>query len=99
MMCLQGSVHDIGILQNFRLMYQTGEQHCFTHPPFLHLYTLTCLDNVQSAWEMSLDSKAASYQSYAAGGRRVLYAGLTPTLVRAFPANAAQWLAWELSRR
>ena len=33
------------------------------------------------------------------GGRRTLYAGLTPTLIRAFPANAAQWLAWELSRR
>lgn len=24
-----------------------------------------------------------------------LYPGLAPTLVRAFPANAAQWLAWE----
>ena len=34
-----------------------------------------------------------------AGGRRTLYAGLVPTLIRAFPANAAQWLAWELSRR
>ena len=34
-----------------------------------------------------------------AGGRRALYAGLTPTLIRAFPANAAQWLAWELSKR
>lgn len=33
------------------------------------------------------------------GGRHTLYAGLTPTLIRAFPANAAQWLAWELSRR
>ena len=31
-----------------------------------------------------------------AGGAKALYAGLTPTLVRAFPANAAQWLAWEL---
>ncbi|KAL4424570.1 hypothetical protein ABPG77_009154 [Micractinium sp. CCAP 211/92] len=30
------------------------------------------------------------------GGLGGLYAGLTPTLVRAFPANAAQWLAWEL---
>lgn len=25
-----------------------------------------------------------------------MYAGLSPTLARAFPANAAQWLAWEL---
>jgi hypothetical protein len=32
----------------------------------------------------------------AAGGVRALYAGLSPTLARAFPANAAQWLAWEL---
>jgi hypothetical protein len=31
-----------------------------------------------------------------AGGVQALYAGLTPTLARAFPANAAQWLAWEL---
>ncbi|KAI3423946.1 hypothetical protein D9Q98_009780 [Chlorella vulgaris] len=30
------------------------------------------------------------------GGVRALYAGLSPTLARAFPANAAQWLAWEL---
>lgn len=31
-----------------------------------------------------------------AGGVRSLYAGLTPTLIRAFPANAAQWLAYEV---
>lgn len=31
-----------------------------------------------------------------AGGLKTLYAGLSPTLIRAFPANAAQWLAWEL---
>lgn len=31
----------------------------------------------------------------AEGGVPRLYAGLGPTLVRAFPANAAQWLAWE----
>lgn len=36
---------------------------------------------------------------YHQGGRRTMFAGLTPTLIRAFPANAAQWLAWELSRR
>ncbi|PSC76045.1 mitochondrial arginine transporter BAC1 isoform X1 [Micractinium conductrix] len=29
------------------------------------------------------------------GGLGTLYAGLSPTLVRAFPANAAQWLAFE----
>ena len=32
----------------------------------------------------------------AAGGARALWAGLAPTLVRAFPANAAQWLTYEL---
>jgi hypothetical protein len=31
------------------------------------------------------------------GGRRALWAGLTPTLLRAFPANAAQFVAWELA--
>eukprot|EP00803_Ostreobium_quekettii_P008881 evm.model.scf_335EXC.7 EVM.evm.TU.scf_335EXC.7 scf_335EXC:36030-41569(-) len=30
------------------------------------------------------------------GGVRALYAGLTPTLIRAFPANAAQWVTWEV---
>ena len=29
------------------------------------------------------------------GGRRSLWAGLAPTLARAVPANAAQWLAFE----
>lgn len=29
------------------------------------------------------------------GGVRSWWAGLGPTLFRAFPANAAQWLAWE----
>jgi hypothetical protein len=33
---------------------------------------------------------------WAEGGARALWSGLTPTLVRAFPANAAQWLAYEL---
>jgi hypothetical protein len=30
-----------------------------------------------------------------ARGARGLWAGLGPTLARAAPANAAQWLAWE----
>lgn len=30
------------------------------------------------------------------GGRRRLYAGLSPTLIRAAPANAAQWMVYEL---
>ena len=36
-------------------------------------------------------------QLYAAGGVRSLWTGLSTTLVRAFPANAAHWLAWELT--
>ena len=31
------------------------------------------------------------------GGVRSWWAGLGPTLLRAFPANAVQWLAWEAS--
>ena len=31
------------------------------------------------------------------GGARCWWAGLQPTLLRAFPANAAQWIVWELS--
>ncbi len=33
---------------------------------------------------------------YRRGGWHSLYAGLTPTLIRAFPANACQWLTWEV---
>jgi hypothetical protein len=33
------------------------------------------------------------------GGLRAFYAGLGPVLARAAPANAAQWLAWELAVR
>lgn len=33
------------------------------------------------------------------GGRAALYAGLRPTLIRAFPANAAQWFTWECCMR
>ena len=35
----------------------------------------------------------------AEGGIRAMYSGFTPTLIRAFPANAAQWLTWELAFR
>jgi hypothetical protein len=31
------------------------------------------------------------------GRLKALFAGLSPTLVRAFPANACQWVAWELA--
>ena len=31
------------------------------------------------------------------GRWRALYSGLSPTLWRAFPANACQWVTWEAS--
>lgn len=34
---------------------------------------------------------------WARGGVRGVYGGLAPTLLRAFPANACQWLAWEFA--
>mmetsp|Transcript_8862 Transcript_8862/g.54541 ORF Transcript_8862/g.54541 Transcript_8862/m.54541 type:complete len:170 (-) Transcript_8862:1372-1881(-) len=33
------------------------------------------------------------------GGTGSLYAGFSTTIVRAFPANAAQWLVWEMAMR
>jgi hypothetical protein len=33
------------------------------------------------------------------GGRKRLWAGYTPTVARAIPANACQWLAWEFAMR
>jgi hypothetical protein len=33
------------------------------------------------------------------GGRKRLWAGYTPTIARAIPANACQWLAWEFAMR
>lgn len=33
------------------------------------------------------------------GGVRALWAGFSPTVVRAFPANACQWVTWELAIR
>lgn len=57
---------------------------------------------IQTAYPGSIHDKGILHNlqmMYQQGGRRTLYAGLTPTLIRAFPANAAQWLAWELSKR
>lgn len=38
-------------------------------------------------------------QIYKQAGMRGLYAGVGPTLSRAFPANAAAIVAWELTAR
>ncbi|KAG7672182.1 hypothetical protein Ndes2526B_g06834 [Nannochloris sp. 'desiccata'] len=54
---------------------------------------------MQTAWPGSARDVGLVTQlrnMYREGGRRVLYAGLTPTLIRAAPANAAQWLVWEI---
>ncbi|EFJ41041.1 mitochondrial substrate carrier [Volvox carteri f. nagariensis] len=50
-----------------------------------------------SKWDVSL--RTHWLMLWREGGFSSLYAGLTPTLVRAFPANACQWLAWELVMR
>lgn len=47
-------------------------------------------------WDMGV---AAHLRALAReGGARALWSGLGPTVARAFPANAAQWLAYELVR-
>ena len=54
---------------------------------------------IQTAWPGSPGDVGLLQQLkllYKTGGRKSLYAGLTPTLIRAAPANAAQWLVWEL---
>lgn len=47
-----------------------------------------------SAWDVGV---AAHLRLLWREGRwRALYTGFAPTMIRAFPANAAQWLVWEL---
>jgi hypothetical protein len=36
-------------------------------------------------------------QMWKQGRHRTYWSGLGPTLCRAFPANAAQWLVWEMT--
>ena len=53
---------------------------------------------IQTAWPGTAGDVGLLQQLqmiYREGGRRALYAGLTPTLIRAAPANAAQWLTYE----
>lgn len=50
-----------------------------------------------SAWDTGVLKQLRML--WAEGGRRALWTGLAPTLVRAFPANACQWLAWEVAMR
>lgn len=54
---------------------------------------------IQTAWPGSPGDVGLVQQLrilYRTGGRKSLYAGLSTSLVRAAPANAAQWLVWEL---
>ena len=58
-----------------------------------------CKTRIQTAWPGSVHDAGIRYhllQMWQEGRWRRLYAGLTPTLIRAAPANAAQWLMWEL---
>ncbi len=60
------------------------------------------IDLVKTRIQASSDPKtflAELTKVYRGKGIRGLYSGLTPTLVRAFPANAVQWLAWDLSTK
>lgn len=41
----------------------------------------------------------ASYCALLISGVAALYSGLTPTMIRTFPANGALFLAYELSRK
>ena len=45
------------------------------------------------------DVEVCEVQAHASGGVRCLWAGLWPTIVRAFPANAMQWLVYEYALR
>lgn len=47
-----------------------------------------------SPWDVGVTAHLRSLARE--GGARALWSGLAPTLARAFPANAAQWLAYEL---
>lgn len=38
-------------------------------------------------------------RAFQQGGIRSLYAGFSTTVMRAFPANAAQWMVWEMTMR
>ena len=54
---------------------------------------------IQTAWPGSAHDVGVLTQLrllHREGGLRSLYAGLMPTMIRAAPANAAQWLTWEL---
>ncbi len=48
-----------------------------------------------SPWDVGVGRHLAML--WREGGLRRLFAGLSPTLVSAFPANACQWVAWELA--
>ncbi|KAF8062934.1 hypothetical protein HT031_003773 [Scenedesmus sp. PABB004] len=48
-----------------------------------------------SSWDTGVWSQLVML--WREGRARALWAGLAPTLARAFPANACQWLAWELA--
>lgn len=55
----------------------------------------TRIQTAQPGSQADVGIVAQLQQMWGQGGGRGVYRGLTPTLLRAFPANACQWLAWE----
>jgi hypothetical protein len=101
-----GSPHDVGVLRQLRLIHREGglwvcAQVCMRADGrwccrVCHGVAVpSCLD-CHAIKATSQLLPACLPGCLPAGGVQALYAGLTPTLARAFPANAAQWLAWEL---
>lgn len=97
------------MLANLRQMYQEGKgattQGGAARPRFQSLWSTLPLVlkqlTLSSCW-IFVDMWGRFLESIdpdGAGGLRVMYAGLAPTLLRAFPANAAQWLTWDLLMR
>jgi hypothetical protein len=104
-----GSPHDVGVLRQLRLIHREGglwlcAQVCMRADGrwccrVCHGVAVpSCLD-CHAIKATSQLLPACLPACLPAGGVQALYAGLTPTLARAFPANAAQWLAWELCLR
>ena len=94
-----GSYQDVGVARQLHMVYREGGRQL----PGL-VRQLGGLEPWESTTQPAL-CLLATMPSHPhpptpthllAGGIQALYAGLSPTLARAFPANAAQWLAWEL---
>jgi len=86
-----GSAWDIGVAAHLRLVRACA--------PLLPLRPAAAQPSPPTADSARPTPFSTQSQLWREGGPRRLYAGLLPTLVRAFPANACQWLAWEAALR